>query len=95
MVENDSTSIQVNCEKCGRLFPLSYAEADGLKDGSEVLCPECEAQSETANERRRFEYRSYIQEETDDAMLNDYGREGWELVAVRGNRFIFKREYFG
>ncbi len=27
-----------------------------------------------------------------ESSLNRFGKDGWELVAIDGNRFIFKRE---
>ena len=90
--------IEIHCEQCNRLCTVTWEEVDSAREnGSQLLCPECKAHIEASNERQCFEYCSIPQlaeYEMRDTMLNDFGKEGWELVAVISDRFIFKRSYF-
>ena len=42
---------------------------------------------------KQFEYKVYTPFLASDEKLNKLGAEGWELVAVDGGTFYFKREY--
>jgi len=82
------------CDKCGKTIEILIADFEGaMKDDLPVLCPDCQALTEEAEDGLSYVIFTYKIVPVGGTDFNILGLEGWDLIAVSDGMAYFKQTH--